>query len=104
MQAQFGQAKPHHRGVCGDRFASVVGEQGQRLTAARIRVEHLDRLAPSLRLGRIDLAQIQNVPLHHSATIEATPLSSDRKYWCVGRGVNRRPHLTPASRMRGGEH
>jgi hypothetical protein len=74
MQAQFGQGKPNHRGVCRDRIATVVGEQGQRLTATRIWVEHLDRLAPGLRLRRIVLAQIQNVPLHHSATIETLVL------------------------------
>ena len=28
-------------------------------------------LAPHLRLGRIDLAQIQNVPLHHPAAVES---------------------------------
>src|SRR5580658_8532090 len=41
---------------------------------AMARVEHLDRLAPHLRLGRIDLAQIQNVPLHHSAIVETLVL------------------------------
>ena len=42
--------------------------------AARLRVEHLDRLAPSLRLRRIDLAEGQNVPLPHPAIIETLVL------------------------------
>ena len=74
MQAKFGQAQPHHRGVVRRGLAAILGEQGERPGAARLRVEHLDRLAPSLRLRRIDLAQIQNVALHHPAVIETLVL------------------------------
>jgi hypothetical protein len=74
MQAKIGQTQPHHRGIVRHSLATILGKQGQRLGAARLRVEHLDRLAPGLRLGRIDLAQIQDVPLHHPATVETLVL------------------------------
>src|SRR5271163_4291930 len=74
MQAHFRNSQPHHRGVVHRDLATVLREQGQRPRAARVRVEHLDRLAPHLRLGRIDLAQIQNVPLHHPAAVETLVL------------------------------
>ena len=74
MQAKIGQTQPHHRGIVRHGLATILGKQGQRLGAARLRVENLDRLAPGLRLGRIDLAQIQDVPLHHPATVETLVL------------------------------
>ena len=74
MQAKFRQAQPRRRGVVRRGLAAIRGEQGERPGAARLRVEHLDRLALSLRLRRIDLAQIQNLPLHHPAVIETLVL------------------------------
>ena len=74
MQAHFRNSQPHHRGVVHRDLATVLREQGQRPRAARVRVEHLDRLAPHLSLGRIDLAQIQSVPLHHPAAVETLVL------------------------------
>ncbi len=56
MQAHLRQPQAHHRGVVRDRIATVLGEQGQRLRAAGIGVDDLDRLAPSFRLRGIDLA------------------------------------------------
>src|ERR1700679_587245 len=41
---------------------------------AGVRIENFDGLAPGRGLGRTDLAQIQHVALHHSATREAQVL------------------------------
>ncbi len=73
-QARLRQAKWRHRGVVRDRVATILGEQGQRLRSARVGVDELDRLAPSFRPRRVDLAQIQNAPLRHSAAIETLVL------------------------------
>ena len=70
----FRQTQPHHRGVVRRGLAAILGEQGERPGAARLRIEHLDRLAPGLRPRRIDLAQIQNVALRHPAVIETLVL------------------------------
>ena len=74
MQAHFGQAQPHHRGVVHRDLATVLREQGQRPGASDVCIEHRDRLAPHLRLRRVDLAQIQNVPLHHPPAVETLVL------------------------------
>jgi hypothetical protein len=74
MQAHLGKPQPHHRGVVSRGFAAILREQRERSRAAGLRVEHLDRLAPSFRLRRVDLAQIINVPLHHSAIVETLVL------------------------------
>src|SRR5271156_3455839 len=74
MQAKFGQAEPHQRGIVRYSLATILREQRQRLRASAIRIENLDRPTPNFRLRRIDLTQIQNVPLHHPAAIETLVL------------------------------
>src|SRR5450756_348336 len=40
----------------------------------RILVEHFDRFAPSRCLRGVDLAEIQHMPVHHTAVIETLGL------------------------------
>ena len=74
VQAHLGQPQPHHQSVVRRSLAPLLGEQGERSRAAGVRVEHLDRLAPSFRLRGIYLAQIINVPLHHPTAVETLVL------------------------------
>ena len=74
VQPHLGEPQSHDRSVVRRGLAALLGEQGERSRAARVGVEHLDRLAPSFRLRGIDLAQIINVPLHHSAIVETLVL------------------------------
>ena len=46
----------------------------ERPSAAGVLVEHLDRFAPRRCLRGIDLAEIEHMPLHHAAVIEALVL------------------------------
>src|ERR1700674_678171 len=68
------QAKLNDGSVACDRLASILRKQRQRPSTAGVLVEHLDRLAPGRRLRRIDLAEIQHMPLHHPAAIETLVL------------------------------
>src|SRR5882724_4509410 len=73
-QPQLRQAKLHDRGVARNGLAAILREQRQRPWASRVRVENLDRLSPGNSLRGVDLAQIQDVPLHHSAIVETLVL------------------------------
>jgi hypothetical protein len=46
----------------------ILGEQRQCPCVPGVLVEHFDGLAPGSSLGRADLAQIQDVALHHAAS------------------------------------
>src|SRR5882757_6521322 len=73
-QLHLGKAKLNNRRIARDRFAAIRREQRQRPGTAGILVEHLDRLAPCDRLRGVDLAEIQNVPLHHPPVTKALVL------------------------------
>src|SRR6185437_14054365 len=68
------QTKLNDGGIACHRLASILREQRQCPSTAGVLVEHLDRLAPRRRLRRIDLAEIQHMPLHHSSVIETLVL------------------------------
>jgi len=53
-----------------DERATIFGEQRQSPRPASVLVEHLDRLAPGFSLGRIDLAKVEDMALHHPAAVE----------------------------------
>src|SRR5271166_3083866 len=59
-----------HVAAFGER-AAILGEQGERARTPGVLVEHFDRLSPRLRLGRVDLAEVKDVPLDHSPAVEA---------------------------------
>ncbi len=68
------QAKLNDGCIARDRLASIFRKQRQRPGTPRILVEHFDRLAPRCRLRGVDLAEIQNMPLHHPTVIETLVL------------------------------
>jgi hypothetical protein len=57
---------------CTPEYERVVAKMGASLSG--VLVENFDGLVPRRGLGRADLAQIQNVALHHSAAREALVL------------------------------
>ena len=73
-QPHVGQAKLHDRTVGCDRGGAILGKQRQCPRMSGVLVENFDGLAPGRGPGRADLAQIQNVELHHSAVLEALVL------------------------------
>jgi hypothetical protein len=75
-QGERRETKTHRRCVIAHRRAAVLREQRQRPRFARGLVEHFDRLAPSRGLRRMDLSQIESLPLHHPAVVE-TPILDD---------------------------
>jgi hypothetical protein len=62
------------RSVARNGVAAILREQRQRPWASRVRADNLDRLAPRNSLRGVDLAQIQDVPLHRSAIVETLVL------------------------------
>jgi hypothetical protein len=74
MQPQLRQAKVHDAARPGDRLAAILGKQRQPSPLPFVLIENLDGLAPGRRLRGVDLAQIQDVPLHHPAILETLVL------------------------------
>src|SRR5271155_3510104 len=66
-QPQFAQLQTHNRGVRQHPLATVFREQRQAARRRRAFLEDGDRLAPSQFLRIVDLAQVQQWPLHHTA-------------------------------------
>src|SRR6516162_4842594 len=65
-----------HRRPLVDRRAAILGEQRQGPRLAGRLVEDLDRLAPGRGLRPANLSQIEDLPLHHPAIVEA-PILDD---------------------------
>ena len=72
MQAQRAHVDPHDFAVQLRRFP-VVGKQRHRRRPG-IPLEHLDRAAPGGALAVVDLAQIEELALHHAAVAVAAVL------------------------------
>ena len=68
-QPHLRQAKLHDRTVGRDRGGAILGKQRQCPRTSGVLVENFDGLAPGRGLRRADLAQIQNVALHHPAAL-----------------------------------
>ena len=66
-QPQFVQLQPNNRDVRQHSLATVFREQRQAARRRRAFLEDGDRLAPSQFLRIVDLAQVQQRPLHHTA-------------------------------------
>jgi len=58
----------------GVRAGAVLGKQRQCPRTAGVLVEYLDGLASGCGMGRADLAQTQNVALHHAAAFDTLVL------------------------------
>src|ERR1700757_4727106 len=67
-QPQLGKLQPDDRGVGQHPLAAVFREQRQGARRRRSFLDDGDRLAPSQFLRIVDLAQVQQRPLHHTAT------------------------------------
>src|ERR1700726_2223574 len=67
-QPQLGELQPDDRGVGQHPLAAVFREQRQGARRRRSFLEDGDRLAPSQFLRIVDLAQVQQRPLHHTAS------------------------------------
>ena len=67
-QPQLGKLQPDDRGVGQHPLAAVFREQRQGARRRRSFLEDGDRLAPSQFLRIVDLAQVQQRPLHHTAS------------------------------------
>jgi hypothetical protein len=74
LKPHLRQPKLNDGGIARHRLASILREQRQRPSTAGVLVEHFDCLAPRRCLRGIDLAEIQHMPLHHTAVIEALVL------------------------------
>jgi hypothetical protein len=74
-QPHLREAKLHNRTVGRRRGAAILGKQRQGPWLSRFLIEHLDGFAPGGGLGRADLAEIQNVALHHPTALQALVLN-----------------------------
>lgn len=72
-QTQRGQPQPDHR-LIDDSLVIILGKQRQGAWSLRTLYKYLDALAPRIFLQEVDLAQIQHVPLHHTATTDTSIL------------------------------
>jgi hypothetical protein len=73
-QPYLRQLQPDNRTVRQQPFAAILRKQRQRARLRRPGFHHLDRAPPCQFLGRVDLAQIQNVALHHPPASNAPVL------------------------------
>src|ERR1700760_340632 len=73
-QPHLREAKLHGRTVGRHRGTVILRKQRQRPRTSRFLIEDFDGFAPSGRLRRADLTQIQNMTLHHPAAREALVL------------------------------
>jgi hypothetical protein len=74
-KAHLRQTQADHVAVFGER-AAILGEQGDRPRPTGVLVEDLDRLAPRLGLGRVDLAEVKDMALDHPPAVEALALDN----------------------------
>jgi len=66
--AQFQGIEPDLHGLAiQHRHLPVIGEQGELCRALPALAEYLNGLAPRRLLAVVDLAQVQHMPLHHTA-------------------------------------
>ena len=68
-QPHLGEPQPDHVVAFGAPRSDPPGTARASATV-RVLVEDFDRPAPSLGLGRVDLAEVEHVALHHAAAIE----------------------------------